>query len=261
MIHQILKLSTLTLIPLSLSGCAGLSLLPSPWTSFGLLAFVGIAIAGIAGLGKKVRWTSSSTKEDLPDLRFDEEHITHTFIASLPKLTEKMSLEVASSKQTEVFEKSHSRRFLGIDLGTNSARLTVPVTYHFHIRLCDPWKLQVSGDMLVVFAPPVRCSVPPAIHTDEIHQNLSRGWARSAPGDLAQELYHDLTPTLTQFANDERRIEWVRDTCRRQVAEFIRRWLAGENRWRPGKFTAIQVRFANEPVLPGKPTVQLLSFK
>ena len=41
------------------------------------------------------------------------------------------------------------------------------------------------------------------------------------------------------------------------VAEFIRRWLENEGRWRQGKFTAINVKFASEPVAPSSPTLHL----
>jgi hypothetical protein len=74
---------------------------------------------------------------------------------------------------------------------------------------------------------------------------------RPAPG---------IDPVLSQYANDHRRLELVRDTCRQSVAEFIRRWLENEDHWKPGKFTAINVKFATEPVVPSSPTVQLLSF-
>jgi hypothetical protein len=41
------------------------------------------------------------------------------------------------------------------------------------------------------------------------------------------------------------------------VAEFIRRWLENDGRWRQGKFTAISVKFASEPLAPANPTLQL----
>jgi hypothetical protein len=49
-----------------------------------------------------------------------------------------------------------------------------------------------------------------------------RGWARLAPTNLLAELERQITPTLTRFAHDPRRLNLVRDTCRRSVAEFVR---------------------------------------
>jgi hypothetical protein len=199
-------------------------------------------------------------KDLLPDPRFNEENITHTFIAALPTLTREMNLEVASSKQTEVLERTNAKRFLGVNLGPNQARMNVPVTYRYHIRLYDIWKLHIGGSTLVVCAPEISCSLPPAIHTDEIQETATRGWARGSPVDLLEELRRDLTPVLSRYANDRRRLELVRDTCRQSVAEFIRRWLENEGRWGQGRFTAINVKFASEPVAPASATLQLLSF-
>jgi len=76
---------------------------------------------------------------------------------------------------------------VGIDLGTNLARMTVPVTYQYYIRLYDTWKLHIGGGTLIVCAPEIRCSLPPAIHTNEIQESTMRGWARGTPADLVEE--------------------------------------------------------------------------
>jgi hypothetical protein len=214
-----------------------------------------VAIAVIVALSKSGK--IPAVKDLLADRRFNEENITHTFIAALPTLVREMNLEVASSKQTEVLERSDAKRWLGIDLGTNHARMTVPATYRYYIRLYDPWELHIVGGTLIVAAPQIRCSLPPAIHTDEIQETTARGWARSSPANLLEQLRRDLTPVLSQYANDPRRLELVREACRQSVAEFVRRWLENEGRWRQGKFTAINVKFASESVAPASPVLQL----
>jgi hypothetical protein len=243
------------LFSLFLSGCTPASVPPIPLTLAALAVLALLSILLIIALRKSGK--IPAIKDLLPDPKFNEENITHTFIAALPTLTREMNLEVASSKQTEVLERSNDKRFLGIDLGTNHARMTVPVTYRYHIRLYDPWELRIGGATLIVCAPEIRCSLPPAIHTDEVRESAVRGWARGSPADLLEELRRDLTPILSHYANDHRRLELVRDTCRQSVAEFVRRWLENEGRWRPGKFTAIHVKFASETVVPANPTLQL----
>jgi hypothetical protein len=252
-IHFVIPLSSLFL-----SGCTPAFLIPGSVSLAAPVVLALLAIPVIIALRKSGK--IPAVKDLLPDPRFSEENITHTFIAALPTLTREMNLEVASSKQTEVLERSNDKRFWGINLGTNSARMTVPVTYRYHLWLYDTWKLHIGGSTLIVCAPEIRCSLPPAIHTDEIQETTARGWARGSPLDLLEELRRDLTPVLSDYANDHRRLELVRDICRQSVAEFIRRWLENEGRWRPGKFTAINVRFATEPVVPSSPTLQLLSF-
>jgi len=246
---------SLPLFSIFISGCTTASLAPNLWILLTTAVLALLAAAGIMALRKSGK--IPAVKDLLPDPRFNEENTTHTFIAALPTLTREMNLEVASSKQTEVLERSDAKRFLGIDLGTNHAEMKVPVTYRYHIRLYDAWDLRVGGGTLIVCAPEIRCSLPPASHTDEIKETTARGWARGSPANLLEALRRDLTPILSQYANDPRRIELVRDTCRQSVAQFVRGWLENEGRWRPGRFTAIHVKFPSETVAPSNPTLQL----
>jgi len=108
-----------------------------------------------------------------------------------------------------------------------------------------------------VQAPEIRPSQPPAIHTDQMTVQSSRGWCRIAPQDLVDKLHHDLTPALCQYAQDPRRLAFVRETARESVAEFVRQWLAREKRWNPWKFTSIHVQFRDEKTLPSAPTLQV----
>lgn len=244
------------------SGCG--SLIPagsfvSIWILLAFALLMAVFASAMFPDALRFRWLRNI--KDVADTRFNEQNITHTFIASIPTLTREMNLEVTSSKQTEVLERSDSKKLLGVDLGTNAVRLQVPVTYRYHVRLYDSWTLRISGTTLLVTAPAIRCGLPPAIHTDEIQQSTTRGWARCSPAKMLDQLHRELTPVLSQYATDSRRIDLVRETCRQSVAEFVRKWLHGEERWRPGKFTAIHVRFANETAMPSNPTVQLLGFQ
>ena len=134
-------------------------------------AFAGIAIIVIAAA---ITWLWYRRQPD-PDRkfslshppcdgRFTQQNITHTFISAIPTMTSEMNLEVATTRQTEVLERQDDQRFLGINLGTNSARIQVPVTYRYHIRLYDPWHLEIAGDTLMVRAPTIQSNLPPAIH-------------------------------------------------------------------------------------------------
>ena len=188
---------------------------------------------------------------------FSAQHITRTFVAALPSLTRELNLEVATSRQVEFFERTHQRSMLGVSLGTNVARLRLPVTYRYHLRLADPWRLEVQGSHLIVHAPILRASLPPAIHTNEMEAQTERGWCRSAPDDLLRELHREVTPLLSQWAENEQHLGMVRETARLQVAEFVRRWLEGETRWGPRHFTAISVRLGGEALPPPEPTRSL----
>lgn len=191
------------------------------------------------------------------DDRFNQENITHTFISAIPTLTKELNLEVATSHQTEVLERKDDRNILGLDLGTNLASIRVPVTYRYHIRLYDSWRLEIEAGTLRVTSPKIEASLPPGIHTDQLEQHSVRGWCRLPPALLLEQLNRDLTPTLSQFAIDPRQMALIRETCRIGVAQFIRQWLEAEGRWSQDGFTAIVVQFAGEPLPPSQRVLHL----
>jgi hypothetical protein len=108
-----------------------------------------------------------------------------------------------------------------------------------------------------VHAPEIRPSQPPAIHTDQMQIQSKRGWCCLTPVELVHQLHHDLTPTLCQYAQDPRRLVFVRETARQSVAQFVRLWLDREERWNPRRFTSIHVQFRDEQALPASPTLRL----
>ena len=156
----------------------------------------------------------------------------------------------------ELLEKSDTKQVLGIDLGTNTAQIKMPVTYRYHVRLQDPWTLSLRGKAVLVHAPLIRPSQLPAIHTDGMSIE-SRGWCRLPPYELMDQLHHELTPILCRYAQDPRRLHFIRETARQSVADFVRLWLERENRWSRWKFTSIHVQFRDEKTLPSAPTLQL----
>ena len=120
----------------------------------------------------------------------------------------------------------------------------MPVTYRYHLHLRERWQLELKQRCLVVHAPVITPSRPPAIHTDRLTTLAVRGWARGSTGGLLAELQQSLTPTLNQFAGDVRHLELVRPQCRASVAEFVRLWLEREGQ--AASITQITVRFADE---------------
>ena len=193
---------------------------------------------------------------------FSDERITTTFVAAIPTLTRELNLEVATSEQVEFFERSDQKTLLWglLDLGTNIATIRVPATYRYHIRLHDAWHLETRDGTVIVQAPPLRSSQPPAIHTHRMEKNTQRGWCRLGPDKMLEALEREITPTLSRYSEDPRHLGLVRDTGRESVALFVRRWLESAGRWKRGGFTAIQVRFHGELAPPPAPTLRLLDF-
>ena len=145
-------------------------------------------------------------------------------------------------------------------LGTTVSEIKVPVTYRYHLRLSDPWKLDVSGQTCIVVAPRFRASQPPAIHTDGMEKKSERGWLRFNQADEMSALEKSITPTLKLYARDRRHMDVVREECRKTVAQFVKDWLLKEKQWRTDRFHAIKVVFADEAegdVESMEPTIEL----
>jgi hypothetical protein len=202
-----------------------------------------------------------SVATNLPNIaeRFKTGTITHTFHTSLPEIhgTGGDILELAVSESEETFQRTDSRSVFwnSVYLGTTTSEVRVPVTFRYHLRLSDPWRLSARDQVCLVLAPSIRPSLPPAIHTDRMVKRTERGWARFNESENLTKLERSLTPTLNQRASDPARMNLIRENCRHSVAAFVRRWLMREDHWRTDRFTAITVVFADE--LPAQPEPDL----
>ncbi len=182
--------------------------------------------------------------------RFRSENITQTFLASIPQIESAGAgrLEVATSTVTESFERSAEQTILWglFSMGSTVTQIQVPVTYRYHVELSDPWRVEVSGPTCMVFAPRIRPSQPPAIHTDQMEKRSHSDWTRFNADNQLEELEKSVTPILRQYAADERHLSVVRDKSRQTIARFIRDWLLREDQWREDRFRQVVVLFPDE---------------
>lgn len=188
--------------------------------------------------------------------RFRSQHITTTFQSALPELTSTPGglLELASiRRQPETITRSNEKRILWdwVSLGKSVAEIRVPVTYRYHIVLRDPWSIEVSGQTCIVRAPPLRPTLPPAIHSDELEQRIDQSWLRFDAEEQMSQLLKSITPTLESQASDPRRLKIAREEARRNMAKFVRDWLLKEDHWRQDRFRAVIVAFADEQAEDG----------
>ena len=178
--------------------------------------------------------------------RFHTGTITHTFVSSIPRIhgTGSGNLELAVVEVDELLSVSDDRRILWdrISLGETVAEIRVPVTYRYHLRLGDDWRLAIDEHTCVVHAPQIRPSLPPAIDTSRMIKRSDGGWLRFNAAEQLEQLERDLTPTLV----DERHLDAVREQARRTVAEFVRSWLLMEDHWREDRFRSIVVLFPDD---------------
>ena len=195
---------------------------------------------------------------------FQQAKITQTFIGSLPKVRDASGsqLEVATLENTKVFKRTNTRTILWdkFSLGANVTEIRVPATFRYHVKLPDPWKLEVRDQQCIVISPMLRPTIPVAIHTDRIEKYSERGWARFDKEDQTDALMKSITPLLTSHASSDSHMNLVREHARKTAAEFVRHWLMKENHWREDRFRTITVIFADEAAsddFPAKPTLTL----
>ena len=182
--------------------------------------------------------------------RFRSGSITETFRAAIPEVESAGSgrLEVATTTVTESFERSDEQRILWglLSLGSTVSQIHVPVTYRYHVELADPWRIEVSGPTCLVFAPPIRPSQPPAIHTDRMEKRSQSDWTLMNGEDQLEKLEQSITPILRGYAEDPRHLNLVKDKSRLTIGKFIKDWLLREDQWREDRFRRVVVFFPDE---------------
>ena len=182
--------------------------------------------------------------------RFSSGDITTTFRSEVPVFTSAGlgRLEVGTASSTETFSSTDKRTTAWwVYLGTTTTEIKVPVTYRYHVDLTDDWSLVVSDHNCMVKAPPLKPSLPTAIHTDRMEKKIDAGWARFLKSrKLIDDLEKKITPTLDKEASNQEHIDKVRENARIVVARFVRAWLIREKQWRDERLTSVTVIFGDE---------------
>ena len=196
--------------------------------------------------------------------KFQKGTITQTFTAAIPTLSRNSggNLDLARAHSTETFKQTDKKTIAWdlIPLGETVSEIKVPVTYRYHLRLRDSWRLDVSNNICIVYAPRIRATLPPAIHTEGMEKKSAQGWGRFNARQQMDELEKSITPTLVTYARDEQHLALVREACRKTVAEFVKDWLLKEDQWRIDRFHTIKVIFEDESAIDATalpPTAQL----
>lgn len=197
----------------------------------------------------------------LPSLGTTE--INKEFIRELPvfKAIVGGNLEVGTGEALEIFKKSDKRStgFGWIPLGETTTEIRVPVTYRYHLALAGNWRLDQSGKVCIVTAPKLEPSLPVAIDTAHMEKKASNAWSRFDKHEQLDQLERDITPTLEQYAKDQKHMDAARQKFRSVVADFVRAWLLKEQQWSEDRFTSVIVVFEDEQSnadVPGAPTIE-----
>ena len=227
-----------------------------PWAT-AMLAAALVIIAALALIAylrtvQEVKETVGKVVGVAPEIarNFITGNITTTFRESIPQISSTKGdiLVLAHNLSNETFKRT-DEKWTGwgwVYLGTTVAEIRVPVSFRYHLRLSDTWRLAARDQTCIVLAPPIRPSLPPAIHTAEMERRAESGWARFDKNDQLDALERSMTPTLEQRAGDAAHLQLVREACRHSVAVFVQKWLMREAQWRSDRFTSIVVLFPDE---------------
>lgn len=182
--------------------------------------------------------------------RFRSGTITETFRSEAPKITSTPggNLEVATVTQSETLTRENEQRIFwdAVSLGTSVSEIRLRATYRYHVRMDDSWELDVSGQVCLVRAPPLRASLPPAFDSASVEKHTQRGWLRYDAQQQLDQLERDITALLSQRATQPEHLKLAREEARKTIAQFVHRFLLQQNQWGPDHFRAIIVTFPDE---------------
>jgi hypothetical protein len=157
------------------------------------------------------------------------------------------NLEVASPTTTmETFTKADSRMAAWgkIYLGTTVTEIKVPASYRFHVKLSEMKDARVEGNVLIITAPNIQPSLPVAFDSTRVEKKSDSGWARFDGAEQLAEMEKNITAGLGERA--VKQVEVVRETARKDIEEFVQRWVVDNNPNLREQIRAIKVLFPGE---------------
>jgi hypothetical protein len=172
---------------------------------------------------------------------FNRGTITTSFVSYATTVSNHQHLQFATLKQHEIFthKEEKSTAFGYVPLPDVVVEARAPVEYTYYVDLKAQWELKLRDGTIDVFAPPIRANKP-AVDASAINYEVRKGYLKS---DEAQEnLKRSITALVTLRAKDN--IPLVRETGRREIAEFVENWLARS--FTDGKTYHVKVYFPGE---------------
>ncbi len=174
-----------------------------------------------------------------------EHHVTQSFVEHIDSMQPDLKgrMLVAERQTTEIFNTQDASW-----LGTATAELRVPVTYHYYIALTGNWDLSVqvtpAGVVGDIIAPELRV-LEPTVNTSQMELKSANGWANWSGAELKDNLLKDLTGRLDRRAGME--LPQNFPTAHEAVEKFVRDWMLREYNLAPGTPVYLRVKFRNEP--------------
>lgn len=157
-------------------------------------------------------------------------------------------LQVSTIRSPETFQASADHRLLGIDLGETVTQIRVPAFFNYHIELQKDWPVTVAGDRVLVIAPAVSPTLPVAIDTAHLQKFSSGTWSIFTGSRELDTLERSISQALALKASSPTYIQYQRESARKTVEEFVRKWLLDRPRYHAMQRLSIQVFFSDEQI-------------
>jgi hypothetical protein len=156
-------------------------------------------------------------------------------------------LEVASPLKTmETFSKADARfaAWGWVYLGTTTSEIKVPASYRFHIKLSELRQARLDDNILIVTAPVIHPTLPVAFDTTKLEKKSDGTWLRFDAPQQLDELEKSVTPALAARAQGH--VTTVRENARRDIAEFVQKWIVETHPEYREQIKAVKVIFPGE---------------
>lgn len=128
--------------------------------------------------------------------------------------------------------------------GTTVTEVRVQATFRFHVKLSEIKDARMQGNVLTITAPKPTPSLPVAIDTATMEKKADSGWARFNSSDQLSEMERSVTAELGE--RSVKKVEVVREVARKDIEEFVQKWIVGTNPAYRDQIHAIKVVFADE---------------
>jgi hypothetical protein len=156
-------------------------------------------------------------------------------------------LEVASPLKTmETFSRADARfaAWGWVYLGTATSEIKVPASYRFHIKLSEMKQARLDDTVLIVTAPVIHPTLPVAFDTTKMEKKTDGTWLRFDAAQQLADLEKTVTPALA--ARAQAHVNTVRENARRDIEEFVQKWIVEAHPEYRGRIKAVKVIFPGE---------------
>lgn len=172
---------------------------------------------------------------------FSQGTVTTSFVSYATSITNSQRLQFATLKQMEIFTRTEqpSTAFGYVPLPDVVVEARAPIEYTYYLDLKGKWDFVLRDGVVHVFAPPIRANRP-AVDVSALTYEIKKGRFRT------DEAVSNLRNTITSLAilRAKENIPLVRETGRKETADFVERWLAGT--FTDGKAYPVKVFFPGE---------------